>query len=183
MFSPNLFLLALREDSLDTHEEVVSAGNKKKGEVFVRARMWRDTSLSAATREARLSAIRARKLKRERAARKREEEARLDELNRDKVEAVKLEHEMQREEFEALYMKGAGMSPGAADDFASAATALQARWRGVSGRSKCRHSNGSTATRNVARRQRSALSKSLGRQRRAAVFRKHVGKQQCKHDG
>ena len=148
----------------------------------MRARMWRDTSLSAATREARLSAIRARKLKRERAARKREEEARLDELNRDKVEAVKLEHEMQREEFEALYMKGAGMSPGAAGDFASAATALQARWRGVSGRSKCRRVRMEVQQReNVARRQRSALSKSLGRQRRAAAFHARPGKQQqCK---
>ena len=65
--------------------------------------VWRDSSLSAATRETRLQAIRAGKLRRERAARVREEEARLDALNRDKVAAVRLEHDMQREALVALY--------------------------------------------------------------------------------
>ena len=70
--------------------------------------VWRDSSLAAATRETRLRAIRAEKLKRERAARVREEEARLDELNRDKVAAVRLEHDMQREELAALYAERCG---------------------------------------------------------------------------
>ena len=133
--------------------------------------MWRDTSISAATRQRQLREIRNTKLIKERLARKHDEEKALDELIRDKVETTKLEHDMQREEFEALYNEDR-LASERFQECSLAASCLQKRWRGIAGRAKCRRIRLEVQQReNVAKRQKSALSKTLGRQRRAAAMR------------